>query len=64
MVWPGQAASVAVGGVRKIPVVHDHAVAPGHVITLTLACDHRILYGAQAVRFLQRIKELLETAEP
>jgi pyruvate dehydrogenase E2 component (dihydrolipoamide acetyltransferase) len=63
MVWPGQAASVAAGGVRETPVVRDHEVVLGHVIALTLACDHRILYGARAARFLQRIKELLETAE-
>jgi pyruvate dehydrogenase E2 component (dihydrolipoamide acetyltransferase) len=63
MVWPGQAASLAAGAVREAPVVRDHAVVPGQVVALTLGCDHRILYGALAARFLQRIKELLETAE-
>ena len=29
-------------------------------MTLTLACDHRILYGADAAQFLARIRELLE----
>ena len=29
-------------------------------MTLTLSCDHRILYGADAARFLAAIKELLE----
>ncbi len=29
-------------------------------MTLTLACDHRILYGAQAAEFLARIRALLE----
>ena len=28
--------------------------------TLTLACDHRILYGADAALFLARIRELLQ----
>jgi len=27
---------------------------------LTLTCDHRILYGADAAAFLARIRELLE----
>jgi pyruvate dehydrogenase E2 component (dihydrolipoamide acetyltransferase) len=27
---------------------------------VTLACDHRILYGADAALFLARIRELLE----
>jgi pyruvate dehydrogenase E2 component (dihydrolipoamide acetyltransferase) len=30
-------------------------------MTVTLACDHRILYGAPAARFLARIRELLQT---
>jgi pyruvate dehydrogenase E2 component (dihydrolipoamide acetyltransferase) len=30
-------------------------------MSVTLACDHRILYGADAARFLARIRELLET---
>ncbi len=29
-------------------------------MSLTLVCDHRILYGAEAARFLARIRELLE----
>ena len=29
-------------------------------MTITLACDHRILYGADAAQFLARIRELLE----
>jgi pyruvate dehydrogenase E2 component (dihydrolipoamide acetyltransferase) len=29
-------------------------------MTLTLVCDHRILYGADAAEFLARIRELLQ----
>jgi pyruvate dehydrogenase E2 component (dihydrolipoamide acetyltransferase) len=29
-------------------------------VQLTLACDHRILYGADGARFLARVRELLE----
>ena len=29
-------------------------------MTLTLTCDHRILYGADAARFLADVKDLLE----
>jgi pyruvate dehydrogenase E2 component (dihydrolipoamide acetyltransferase) len=29
-------------------------------VNLTLACDHRILYGADGARFLDRLRELLE----
>ena len=31
-----------------------------HTLTVTLVCDHRVLYGADAARFLARIRELLE----
>jgi pyruvate dehydrogenase E2 component (dihydrolipoamide acetyltransferase) len=30
------------------------------MITLTLSCDHRILYGADAATLLAAIRELLE----
>ena len=33
------------------------------IMTVTLACDHRILYGARAERFLSLVKELLERPE-
>jgi pyruvate dehydrogenase E2 component (dihydrolipoamide acetyltransferase) len=29
-------------------------------MSVTLACDHRILYGADGAQFLARIRELLE----
>jgi pyruvate dehydrogenase E2 component (dihydrolipoamide acetyltransferase) len=35
-------------------------MAVHRVVTLTLSCDHRILYGAAAAQFLARIRELLE----
>jgi len=30
-------------------------------MTLTLSCDHRILYGAEAAEFLDAIRRLLES---
>jgi pyruvate dehydrogenase E2 component (dihydrolipoyllysine-residue acetyltransferase) len=59
---PPQAAILAVGAVVRRPVVRDGAVVPGHLLTATLTCDHRILDGASAARFLCRVGELL--AEP
>jgi pyruvate dehydrogenase E2 component (dihydrolipoamide acetyltransferase) len=29
-------------------------------MSVTLACDHRILYGAEAAEFLARVRALLE----
>jgi pyruvate dehydrogenase E2 component (dihydrolipoamide acetyltransferase) len=42
------------------PVVRNGALAAGHVMPVTLACDHRILYGADAAEFLARVRALLE----
>jgi pyruvate dehydrogenase E2 component (dihydrolipoamide acetyltransferase) len=44
-----QAAILAVG-----------AIDQASLMRLTLTCDHRILYGADAAQFLARIRELLE----
>lgn len=56
----GQAAILSVGALRDVPVVKDGAVVPGKRMQITLACDHRILYGADAAQFLARIRALLE----
>jgi len=57
---PPQAAILAVGAIREVPVVSDGEIVPGRRMNVTLACDHRILYGADAAKFLGRIRELLE----
>jgi pyruvate dehydrogenase E2 component (dihydrolipoamide acetyltransferase) len=31
-----------------------------HLMRVNLACDHRILYGAEGAEFLARIRALLE----
>ena len=60
IVNPPQAAILAVGAVAPRPVVRDGAIVARATMDVTLACDHRILYGADAARFLARIRELLE----
>jgi pyruvate dehydrogenase E2 component (dihydrolipoamide acetyltransferase) len=60
VIVPSQAAAVATGAVREIPVVRGGQVVAGQVMTVTLACDHRILYGSQAAWFLAAIKSHLE----
>jgi pyruvate dehydrogenase E2 component (dihydrolipoamide acetyltransferase) len=57
----GQAAILSVGALRDEPVVRDGHVVPGKRMALTLACDHRILYGADAAQLLARIRALLES---
>ena len=43
---PPQAAILAVGAIDEVPVVRDGEIVPGHRMSVNLACDHRILYGA------------------
>jgi pyruvate dehydrogenase E2 component (dihydrolipoamide acetyltransferase) len=57
---PPQAAILAVGAMARTPVVRDGEIVVRHVMRLTLSCDHRILYGADAAEFLGRIRERLE----
>jgi pyruvate dehydrogenase E2 component (dihydrolipoamide acetyltransferase) len=60
---PPQVAILAVGAVRVRPVVVDEdtgEIAARPTMTATLACDHRVLYGADAALFLARVRELLE----
>jgi pyruvate dehydrogenase E2 component (dihydrolipoamide acetyltransferase) len=55
-----QAAILAVGAIEERPVVRDGEIQTAQLMDVTLACDHRILYGADAAEFLARIKALLE----
>jgi pyruvate dehydrogenase E2 component (dihydrolipoamide acetyltransferase) len=58
---PPQAAILTVGKLAKQPAVDDKGkVIARDQMTLTLVCDHRILYGADGAEFLARIKNLLE----
>jgi pyruvate dehydrogenase E2 component (dihydrolipoamide acetyltransferase) len=57
---PPQAAILAVGALEPRAVVRDRKVEVRSMMELTLSCDHRILYGADAAEFLARIREYLE----
>jgi pyruvate dehydrogenase E2 component (dihydrolipoamide acetyltransferase) len=57
---PPQAAILGVGSLRQTLARIDGEIVDRTLMTLTLSCDHRILYGADAARFLARIRELLE----
>ncbi len=57
---PPQAAILAVGAIKDRAVVRDGEIEPGQLMQVTLACDHRILYGAPGAAFLARIRGFLE----
>jgi len=60
VVNPPQAAILAVGTIRDVPIVRGGAVVPGKLMTVTLSCDHRVVDGALAGRFLGELKALIE----
>lgn len=59
---PPQAALLAVGAVSSKPVVDDTSgtILARQLMGVTLACDHRILYGADGAQFLARVRDLLQ----
>jgi pyruvate dehydrogenase E2 component (dihydrolipoamide acetyltransferase) len=57
---PPEGAILAVGSVRRVPVVENDEVAVGRRMALTISCDHRVMDGAMGARFLQDVKRLLE----
>jgi pyruvate dehydrogenase E2 component (dihydrolipoamide acetyltransferase) len=59
---PPQSAILAVGAMRPRAVVDQESgeIVARPTFQLTLACDHRVLYGADGARFLTYVRELLE----
>jgi len=57
---PPNAAILAVGGAIQRPVVKNGQIVVGHVMTMTMSSDHRIIDGAMAAAYLATVRELLE----
>jgi len=57
---PPEAAILAVGSVREVPVVKNGQVVPGKTMKITISADHRVTDGAEAAKFLQEVKKNLE----
>jgi pyruvate dehydrogenase E2 component (dihydrolipoamide acetyltransferase) len=57
---PPQAGILSVGSIERVPVVDGDEIVPGERMSVTLACDHRILYGADGAQFLKWVRDLLE----
>jgi pyruvate dehydrogenase E2 component (dihydrolipoamide acetyltransferase) len=61
---PPQAGILAAGDASKRPFVDEGgSVVARTMMNVTLVCDHRIVYGADAAKFLGRVRELLESPE-
>jgi pyruvate dehydrogenase E2 component (dihydrolipoamide acetyltransferase) len=57
---PPEAAILAVGAIKDVPVVEEGRIVPGKVMRMTLTVDHRVFYGATAAQFMAEVKRLLE----
>jgi pyruvate dehydrogenase E2 component (dihydrolipoamide acetyltransferase) len=57
---PPEAAILAVGAIKDVPVVDDGRIVPGKVMRMTLSVDHRVFYGATAAQFMAEVKRLIE----
>ena len=55
-----ECAILGIGRIAEQPVVRDGQVCARLMVGLSLSFDHRIVDGAPAARFLQRIKQLIE----
>jgi pyruvate dehydrogenase E2 component (dihydrolipoamide acetyltransferase) len=60
IVSPGQGAILAVGAIAERVVAVDGAPAVRPTMTATLCSDHRVIYGAHAAAFLDRLRAILE----
>jgi pyruvate dehydrogenase E2 component (dihydrolipoamide acetyltransferase) len=54
------AAIMAIGGIKQVPVVKNNEIVPGNVMKVTLSCDHRAVDGAVGAAFLLTFKQILE----
>ncbi|MEM2211406.1 MAG: dihydrolipoamide acetyltransferase family protein [Nitrososphaerales archaeon] len=57
---PPEVAILGVGRVMDKPVVINGEITVRPTLTLTLVFDHRVADGAEAAKFLQRIKNIIE----
>lgn len=57
---PPEAAIMAIGTVRTVPIVRDGEVGIGKRLKVTVSADHRITDGAEAARYLQAFRQLVE----
>ncbi|HSO26605.1 MAG TPA: dihydrolipoamide acetyltransferase family protein, partial [Anaerolineales bacterium] len=56
---PPEAAILAVGSARELPVVEDGEIKPGIRMKITISVDHRVSDGAEAARYMQALEAYL-----
>ncbi len=51
---------LAIGAIVKKPVVKNDQIVVADRMRVTISCDHRVLYGADAALYLREVKRVLE----
>ena len=57
---PPEAAILAVGSAKQVPVVEGGEIVPGWRMKATISVDHRVSDGAEAAQFMQALAKYLE----
>lgn len=57
---PPDAAILAIGSAREVPIVVEGQLAVGTRMKVTISADHRVTDGAEAARYLQTFKAVME----
>ncbi len=57
---PPQSCIISIGGISKKPVVVEGQIAIASVMSISISCDHRVIDGALAAQFINKIKLYLE----
>jgi pyruvate dehydrogenase E2 component (dihydrolipoamide acetyltransferase) len=58
-----EVAILALGAIKEKPRVHDGEIVPRQVMTLSLSIDHRVIDGAIAAQFTNRVEEFLQNPQ-
>ena len=61
IIYPPNAAVLAVATVKELPVVRDGEVTIAPIMKATLSVDHRVADGVEGARFLMELKRHLES---
>jgi pyruvate dehydrogenase E2 component (dihydrolipoamide acetyltransferase) len=57
---PPQSCILSVGGITKKPVVIGDEIVIASIMSIGVSCDHRVIDGALAAQFINKIKNYLE----
>ena len=60
IVNPPEAAILAIGSAKEVPVVESGELKVGWRMKATISVDHRVSDGAEAAQFMQKLAEFLE----